>query len=270
MIYVHDAGRMANNMLQYGHLYAWGREHGRPTVSMRFAYKYRFFHIAHTRHHHLLTYLYAKYAAKWGLIPTVRFDNPHGDTAAQEQLMLSRRQVVATGWYARWYDLFLKYKPEIVALYAFDAAIEQHVGRLLQQSEGCVRLGVHIRRGDYQRWQGGRFFYSDEQYADVIGRVKTMLGSRRLHIYICGNDPHLNRSYYEQRFEKDQVTFPDGNPGQDLCLFSHCDYLIGPPSTFTLVAAMYRDLPLYWIKDADAAVTPVSFERFDRLFREIL
>ena len=40
MIFVHDKGRMANNILQYGHVYAWGREHGRKTMSMRFAYKY--------------------------------------------------------------------------------------------------------------------------------------------------------------------------------------------------------------------------------------
>ena len=37
MIFVHDKGRMANNMLQYGHVYAWGRAHGRTTMSMRFA-----------------------------------------------------------------------------------------------------------------------------------------------------------------------------------------------------------------------------------------
>ena len=43
MIFVHDKGRMANNMLQYGHVYAWGREHGRQTMSMRFAYKYPWF-----------------------------------------------------------------------------------------------------------------------------------------------------------------------------------------------------------------------------------
>ena len=51
MIFVHDKGRMANNMLQYGHVYAWGREHGRTTMSMRFAYKYPWFHICHTPHH---------------------------------------------------------------------------------------------------------------------------------------------------------------------------------------------------------------------------
>ena len=39
---------MANNMLQYGHVYAWGREHGRTTMSMRFAYKYPWFQLCET------------------------------------------------------------------------------------------------------------------------------------------------------------------------------------------------------------------------------
>lgn len=29
MIFVTDKGRMCNNILQYGHVYAWAREHGR-------------------------------------------------------------------------------------------------------------------------------------------------------------------------------------------------------------------------------------------------
>ena len=85
MIFVHDKGRMANNMLQYGHVYAWGREHGCPTMSMRFAYKYPWFHICHTRHHNFPTYVFAKYAAKWGLIPTVHFDEEGADYSREEQ-----------------------------------------------------------------------------------------------------------------------------------------------------------------------------------------
>ena len=60
---------MANNMLQYGHVYAWGREHGRTTMSMRFAYKYPWFQICETPHHNFMTYLFAKYGAKLGLFP---------------------------------------------------------------------------------------------------------------------------------------------------------------------------------------------------------
>ena len=75
MIFVTDRGRLCNNILQYGHLYAWGREHCRKTMSMRFAYKYKDFHICHTRYHNFLVYVVAKYAAKLGLIPTVDFDD---------------------------------------------------------------------------------------------------------------------------------------------------------------------------------------------------
>jgi hypothetical protein len=51
-----------------------------------------------------------------------------------------------------------------------------------------------------------------------------------------------------------------------LCLLSHCHYLIGAPSTFTLVAAMYHDTPLYWIENPKAAI---AFGTFDDLFRHI-
>ena len=269
MIFVHDKGRMANNMLQYGHVYAWGREHGRQTMSMRFAYKYPWFRICHTPHHNFPTYVFAKYAAKWGLIPSVHFDEEGADYSREERVMQESKMLMVQGWYARWYDLFLKYKPEILDLFAFDEAVERKAKERFGDTRG-VHLGVHVRRGDYKTFQGGRFFYSDEQYADVIDRTLAMSGREDVQIYICGNDPQLNRAYYRQRFGTERVVFPDGNPGEDLCLFSHCDRLIGPPSTFTLVAAMYHDVPLYWVKDPEQHVTDDSFGHFDRLFREIL
>ena len=125
MIYVRDKGRMCNNILQYGHLYAWGREHGRETMSMRFAYKYQYFHICDTPHHNFLTYFLAKYAAKLRLIPVVQFNDSHQDTTPQEQLMLSRRHVVAEGWFVHWFDLFLKYKQDIIQLFEFNNEVKQ-------------------------------------------------------------------------------------------------------------------------------------------------
>ena len=267
MIFVHDRGRMANNILQYGHVYAWGREHGRQTVSMRFAYKYQYFRICQTPHHNFMTYVFAKYAAKWGLIPTLYFDEKDADYSDYEQQMLTRRMLVVTGWEVRWYDLFLKYKQEIISLFAFNDAVEQQVKPLLGDG---IRLGVHIRRGDYARFYDGRFFYSDEQYTQVIRNFVKLHANEQIAVYICGNDPKLNRDYYRQQLTDCQVVFPDGNPGEDLCLFSHCDYLIGAPSTFTLVASMYRDVPLCWVEDPKQPLTNDSFKQFDYLFRHIL
>lgn len=270
MLFVRDKGRMCNNILQYAHVYAWGREHRRSTMSMRFAYKYPYFHLCRQWKHNFLYYVAAKYAAKWGLLPVVSFHKENEDTSEQEQTMLSRRNIVVEGWYARWYDLFLKYKPEILDLFAFKDDIERRVQTVMQDSEGMTRLGVHIRRGDYATFHGGDFFYSDKQYADVIARFLALHPQQTIAIYICANDPKLNKQYYTNRFYPNTVEFPQGNPAEDLCLLSHCHFIIGPPSTFSLVAAMYHDAPLCWIDNPDVQPTDDSFKHFDYLFRNIV
>ena len=269
MIFVHDKGRMANNMLQYGHVYAWGREHGRKTVSMRFAYKYRWFHICHTRYHHFLTYVLAKYAAKWGLIPSVSFDTEGADYSREEEMMCKRKMIVVGGWYARWYDLFLKYKPEIVQLFAFDEKVRTKADELLYAGSD-IRLGVHIRRGDYRRWQGGKYFYTDDEYLGCIRQFLALHRDQQVTVFICGNDPELDREKYRRVLAGNTVVFAEGNPAEDMYLLSCCHYLTGAPSTFTLVASMYHDTPLYWIKDPAAPLTEDAFESFDSLFRQIL
>ena len=288
MIFVHDRGRMANNILQYGHVYAWGREHGCRTMSMRFAYKYPYFHICDTKHHNFATYVFAKYAAKWGLIQTVTFSDDEAQNRRNEDVMLQKRMLVVTGWEARWYDLFLKYKAEILALFAFHEDIERKVTEIIRgkrkevtanalATEGTQEsgkrklcLGIHIRRGDYATFYDGKFFYSDEQYVGVIRRFLALHPDQQVRVFICGNDPKLDKDYYRQALSECEVVFPDGNPGEDLCLLSHCDYLMGAPSTFSLVAAMYHDRPLYWIMDADAPLHDSSFGYFDDLFQHIL
>lgn len=277
MIFVRDKGRMCNNILQYAHLYAWGREHHRATLSMRFAYKYRYFHICDTPHHSMVWYLMGKYGAKLHLLPVVTFPLHEGDTTQQEQALLRHRHCVAEGWGVRFYDLFLKYKQEIIRLFAFHDDVEATVARRMRDAEGAassgtgavIRLGVHIRRGDYATWQGGRYLYTDEQYLSIIRQAVALNTDRRVMVYICGNDPQLNRQLYVDALGAENVCFPDGNPGEDLCLLSHCDALIGAPSTFTLVASMYRDTPLYWIEDPDILLSPQSFSCFDELFRRI-
>lgn len=257
---------MCNNLLQYGHVYAWGREHGRRTMSMRFAYKYPYFHICDTRYHNFATYLFAKYGSKLRLIPTVAFSTEDADTTELERRMEQSRLIVAEGWYARWYDLFLKYKGEIIRLFDFKPKVKELAVRTLKEHGGACNLGVHIRRGDYRTWMGGRFFYSDEQYIGVIRQFC------RLHsgtaVFICGNDPELDEEKYRSELGG-RVCFAKGNPGEDLCLLSECDYLVGAPSTFTLTASMYHDTPLYWIEDPAAELTEESFGHFDQLFRHI-
>lgn len=271
MIFVTDKGRMCNNILQYGHVYAWGREHGIKTVSIRFAYKYRFFHICHTRYHNFLVYVLAKWAAKCGLIPIVNFHEIFSDTVAMEHVMANSTFCLVKGWWVPWHDLFLKYKQEIVRLFAFDDVVRQPIdAKLSQLPSADLRLGVHIRRGDYRTWHDGKYYYSDEQYISYIRQFLALHRDKKVNIFICGNDPELNTSFFRDQLSDAHLEFPEGNAGEDLYLLSQCDYLIGAPSTYTLVASMYRDIPLCWILDADKPLEEDSFGHFDYLFQHTL
>lgn len=270
MLFVRDKGRMCNNLLQYGHVYAWAREHGRTAVSMRFAYKYPYFRIGTTRWHSFIVYALAKAAAAIGLLPRASFDSPDDNAEALARLQ-QRRWLVVEGWYVRFYDLFLKYKKDILGLFAFTEAVSERAAQSLAAApKGALRLGVHIRRGDYRTWMGGRYFFSDEVYLDYIRRFAALHGDRPLAVFICGNDPELDKEKYRNALPGITVSFPAGNPGEDLCLLSECDFLIGAPSTFSLVAAMYHDRPLCWMqRPLNEGEQPV-FGFFDTLFRHII
>lgn len=271
MIFATDKGRMCNNILQYGHVYAWAREHGRKCISMRFCYKYQYFKICHTRWHNFATYVLAKYAAICRLIPTIVYNDTTQKTVHKnEQLMLSHKTFVVKGWEVRFYDLFIKYKQEIIELFQFDETILARTKSFMgEKSENELRLGIHIRRGDYKTWQNGKYYYKDDVYQDYILQFQEIFPEKKITAYICSNDPNLDKVFYRDKLHGINVIFPQGGQEDDLCLLSECDYLIGAPSTFSLVASMYHDTPLCWMEEKHIELSASSFGKFNELFRNI-
>lgn len=275
MMFARDKSQMCNNLLQYAHVYAWGREHGRKVVSMRFSYKYQYFHICHTSLTSFPLYLFAKYMAALRLLPTASFKQADCDRQALEQKMLRHRHIVVSGWNVRFYDLFLKYRAEICDLFRLDEKYTEPVeARMLaieRGATGVTRLGVHIRRGDYAEWMAGRYCYGDEVYIAHINRFAAQHPDRDLHVYLSTNDPAVSVKAYQRQCPKSHIHLLGGSAPEDLFMLSQCDALIGPPSTFSLVAAMYRDVPLYRMDTPDAGdMTPEGFRLFDYWFRRIL
>ena len=186
MIFVRDKGQMCNNILQYAHVYAWAKEHHRPCMSMRFAYKYPYFAISTTPHHNFAYYLAGKFMARWGIIPTVSYSGdiqPHPEKEAQ---ILASRNVMVEGWSVRHYSLFLQHLADIRSLFSFKPAISQNIQKYLESTAPAdtVRIGVHIRRGDYQTWCDGKFYFTDEEYIATIRRALQGLGFPHYIIYI--------------------------------------------------------------------------------------
>ena len=276
MIFARDKSQMCNNLLQYAHVYAWGREHGRKVISMRFSYKYQYFHICHTSLTGFGWYLFAKYMAALRLLPTASFKHRDCNREALERKMLRHRNIVVSGWVVRYYDLFLKYRDEICELFTLDDQYTAPVKAKMQEAEqnsqdDILRLGVHIRRGDYAQWRDGQFFFSDEVYADHINRFAEMHPGKALHVYLSTNDPSVSEEHFQKLCPKVCIHHLQGSAPEDLFMLSECDYLIGPPSTFSMVAAMYRDIPLYRMDSADAqSMTPEGFLLFEYWFRNMV
>ena len=274
MIFARDKSQMCNNLLQYAHVYAWGRAHGRKVISMRFSYKYQYFKICRTSLTGFGWYLLAKYAAALKLLPTASFKDADCDQKALEQKMLKHRHIVVSGWNVRFYDHFLKYRDEICELFRIDEQYTLPVDEAMKAAEAGekgVRLGVHIRRGDYAQWQYGKYCFSDEVYARHINRFATLHPEETMHVYLSTNDPEVSVETYQQLCPKVKIHLLQGSAPEDLYMLSACDYVMGPPSTFSLVAAMYRDIPLYRMDNEDEKLmTEEAFRKFDYWFRRII
>ncbi|MDR1500646.1 MAG: alpha-1,2-fucosyltransferase [Tannerellaceae bacterium] len=269
MILVSGFGRMCNNMLQFGHFYAWGKEHGLPVIAMRFCYKYHFFMIDGRRGYNIFTYIIAKYGAMLGLIGKVSFDDKDSMSEANLNILKSSRFVVAGGWQFRDYEAFLRHRAELRDMFSFKPSVIRRAEASLPAAGQCIRLGVHVRRGDYKRWQDGKYLFADDVYIHLIRSFAVYLKGRCVQVIIATNDPLLSADVYRDALGV-EVCRLSGSAAEDLYALSTCHYIMGPPSTFSLMASFYRDSPLYWIYDPSQSVDPSAFKSFDYLFRHII
>lgn len=265
MIFVKGYGQMCNNILQYAHLYAFGREYGIWVVSMRFAYKYRYFKLCQRWYHHLPMYLLGKLLIKTHLIECVTTDN----TSEVVDRLKTAPVIASQAWGGcRFPDLFMKYRDEIKDLFTIRPSICQKVQVWMNRHpKADICLGLHIRRGDYATWEGGKYFFSDDVYIERIREFKALFPESNINVYICTNDRNLDIDKFKAVHTD---TFLSRGSGiEDLRLLSQCDYIVGARSTFSMVAAFYNDLPIYWIMDKDQPLKLDSFKRFKDLYMTI-
>jgi hypothetical protein len=103
-----------------------------------------------------------------------------------------------------------------------------------------VLVGVHIRLGDYRRYRRGIFHYQLQDYRRMMERMTALLSAMRVAFLVCSDEQQESGA-----FAPFQVTIGPGTLLGDLFALAGCDYLVGPPSTYSLWAAFYGRKPLY-------------------------
>jgi hypothetical protein len=118
----------------------------------------------------------------------------------------------------------------------------------------AVLVGVHIRHGDYQHHLGGRFFFPFAAYAQLMQRMAGLLAPRSVSFLVCSNS-----AAGPEHFPGLRVHLGPGHLVADLSALAGCDWLLGPPSSFSAWAAFAGNRPLLVVEDPAVPFTLADF-----------
>lgn len=159
------------------------------------------------------------------------FRDPNSKTADLEVLTKTHRDEIALR-----YKLKKKYYRNIILIDLIDEAKEC----------GKTVIGVHIRGGDYETHLGGKYFYSDDVFQKAIDHLRkqiTKVGGEVVFILFSDRTTNIDLT--------NDVFLSLNDWYVDHYLMSICNYLIGPPSTFTKWASFIGSVKLYHMQTRD-------------------
>jgi len=117
-----------------------------------------------------------------------------------------------------------------------------------------IVVGVHIRRGDYRTWNGGRFFYPVERFAGWMREMAAQFPGRSVAFLVASDEPRR-----AEEFPELTVGFGPGSPVADIYALAGCDFIIGPPSTYSQWASFHGNKPLFQLREPDARLELKNF-----------
>jgi Glycosyl transferase family 11 len=144
-------------------------------------------------------------------------------------------------------SLLRKHNETIRAYFRISEVFQKNVDRLIAKSkENCnLLIGVHIRQGDYKNFLNGKYFYSIEDYITVMERIRSLFPDKNVSFLICSDV-----RFEEKTFPSiNKYLFGTGHIVEDMYSLAQCDYIIGPPSTYSGWASFYGKVPRYEVED---------------------
>lgn len=164
------------------------------------------------------------------------------------------------GFYAGWslsgsMIYYPKVKDEIIKIFTPNKNITNPIDKLFSsvRNKGTVIVGIHFRRGDFKTFKGGKYYFEDEVFASYMQQLVTANPS--ICFYIASNEKISETIYTDFNV----LQSPSNSAPSDLYALSRCDYIIGPPSTFSGWASMIGKVPLYHIKEKKAEINIKDF-----------
>ncbi|PWG81066.1 alpha-1,2-fucosyltransferase [Pararcticibacter amylolyticus] len=172
--------------------------------------------------------------------------------------------LITNGWLYRDEESFGLYANEIRNIFTLKNHYRELVRKQIEESRknADILIGVHIRRGDYKDFNYGSWYYEDEVYLKNMKSIEAFYkkNGKVCNFFIASNEkvPLKNFSGLNAKWEERHFII-------DLYSLASCDYIIGPPSTYSGWAAFFGKVPLFHIESADSTIDERNITRFTPL-----
>jgi Glycosyl transferase family 11 len=167
--------------------------------------------------------------------------------------------VFAKGWLFRDQENFSKHSDLIRSFFVPDSKVVDKIDKLIAdcRNKSEVVVGVHLRKGDYKIWNEGKYYFSNDVYADKMEQIRRYFNSLGKEVlFLMCSDELIQEQYFENKYN---VKLGIGSLIEDLYSLAKCDYLIGPPSTYSMWASFYGKVPLSHILDQSQLIKIGNF-----------
>jgi hypothetical protein len=159
-------------------------------------------------------------------------------------------------WFTNYED-FYYYKEEIKAYFR---PVQKHLKNIDTLINSCrsqvsVLIGIHMRGGDYKEFLNGKFYFEAGTYYSMMKQIATLFPGQKVGFLVCSNDP-----IDETIFSGLNVFKGTNHFIEDMYSLAECDYILGPPSTYTMWASFYGNTPLCKLRDPKNNIDLRDFE----------
>jgi hypothetical protein len=173
------------------------------------------------------------------------------------------RPIFLKGWKFRAHYSLRTHREKILPLFRIRDDLQSMVSEAMKAPRAAADLviGVHVRRGDYAGFLGGKYFFDWSDYSRWMQEAVALWPDRNVAFLVCSNE--ANADWMKETGLS--AFYGPGSPVTDLYALASCDFLMGPPSTFTLWASYFGGAPLHMLERADQALNLQNFTHHERV-----
>lgn len=266
-------GRLGNRLFLFAHLLAFAEGYGVCVANRAFGMyrsNFRFFNkdkwctyvpVGLKNDGQKARVTFPRLAGMLGIVPTVRFwderdvvfdGSEEGDPRIS--IMRDAPSVIFEGWKFRSRTVIVRIMPRVREVFAPRADICDLVNNRVSEGKarGDLVVGVHVRLEDYR---GTSQYFSPQEFAQELRKIEALFAPRKIAFIVCSQE-QLDRSL----FLSNSIVVPPVNAVADLYTLAACDYIMGPPSTFSGWASFYGGKPLFTMNHDRPITDPTQAE----------